>query len=130
MDVMLGFIGSPVGAPLGVLAVAAVFVAVFPLRGGHGQHAGAGPGAVNVWQVQENVRTAVARQPVHDDAFATMTDEECRAYLDERTQRKLAAVPPPYVGKHRLAIEDLVEEFYPKVTIAVDPRVLQHGIWC
>ncbi|MGW1682117.1 hypothetical protein [Saccharopolyspora sp. NPDC002376] len=125
MDVMLGFIGSPVGAPLGVLAAAAVFVAVFPLRGGHGQHAGAGPGVISVWQMREVVQSPAARQPVFD----TMTDEECRAYLDERTRQKLAAVPPPYVGKHRLAIEDLVDEHHPQVAVTLDPRVLQHGIW-
>lgn len=45
MDVVLGFINSPMGAPsaIGVLAVGVAFVAVFPLRGGNGQHAGAGP---------------------------------------------------------------------------------------
>ncbi|MER6989392.1 hypothetical protein ABT337_14475 [Saccharopolyspora hirsuta] len=129
MGVVLEFMGSPVGAPVGLLAAAAVFVAVFPLRGGRGQHAGAGPGAISVWQIREAARPRVVRQPV-PDVFAAMTDEECRAYLEERARRKLAAVPPPYVGKHRLAVEDLVEEFHPKVDVTLDHRVLQHGVWC
>ncbi|GAA4611178.1 hypothetical protein GCM10023108_02320 [Saccharopolyspora hordei] len=117
---VLDLITSP--ATAGLLA-AAVLVAVFPLRGGHGQHAGAGPGTLTVRQVREAVRP----DPV--DVFATMTEQECQAYLDERTRRKLAAVPPPYVGKHRLAIEDLVDEFHPRVAVALHPRVLQHGLW-
>lgn len=39
-------------------------------------------------------------------------------------------MPPPYVGKHRLAVEDLVEEFHPKVDVTLDHHVLQHGVWC
>ncbi|QIZ35253.1 hypothetical protein [Saccharopolyspora sp. ASAGF58] len=125
MDVLLGFMNSPMSAStaIGALAAAAAFVAVFPLRGGNGQHAGAGPGVVSVWQIRDTVQCAPSRQSeaVSRDVFDTMAEEACQAYLAERCRRKLGAEPPPYVGKHRLAIEDLVDEFHPKVTITLGP---------
>lgn len=50
-DSLLAFLmpgGVPVGA--GVLALG-VLAGVMPLRGSGGQHAGSGPGALNVWQL-------------------------------------------------------------------------------
>lgn len=58
-----------------------------------------------------------------------MTAEQCRAYLADRHRRMLVAEPPPYVGKHRLAIEDLVDEIYPKVAVALAPAALAHQVW-
>ncbi|MEV0082524.1 hypothetical protein [Saccharopolyspora sp. NPDC050642] len=119
MDVVLGFFNSPLGAPtaIGLLAAAAALVAAFPLRGGNGQHAGAGLGSVSVWQIRDTMQAAATRQPEVRErtAFEDMVAEHCRAYLAER-RRTLAAETPPYVGKHRLATEDLVDEIDPPIT--------------
>ncbi|MEV0696437.1 hypothetical protein AB0I53_00750 [Saccharopolyspora sp. NPDC050389] len=127
MDVVLGFFNSPLGAPtaIGLLAAAAAFVAVFPLRGGNGQHAGAGLGSVSVWQMRDTMQAAATRQPEVRErtVFEDMVAERCRAYLAER-HRTLAAETPPYVGKHRLAIEDLVDEIYPPAIITLAPTAI------
>jgi hypothetical protein len=131
MNLMLGLMGSPMAAPtaIGVLTAAMAFVAVFPLRGGNGQHAGAGPGAVSVWQIRDTMQAAATRhlESGERDVFDDMTDEQCRAYLADRCRRKLAAEPPDYVGRHRLAIDDLVDEIHPKVTITLAADLFRHS---
>ena len=68
LPVVLGFFNSSaaVVALIGVVACLSVVSAVLPLRGGNGQHAHAGPGAVSVWQISQ----AVAAEHHHEDDYA------------------------------------------------------------
>ncbi|WP_190821134.1 hypothetical protein [Saccharopolyspora pogona] len=53
--ILLGLFQNPSAylAVIGAFVVVAGVLAVIPIRGGTGQHAGAGPGAVMVWQLSE-----------------------------------------------------------------------------
>ncbi|GAB3674849.1 hypothetical protein [Saccharopolyspora tripterygii] len=106
----------------GTLLVTAVFLLVFPLRGGHGKHAGAGPGALDVRRVQRN-----ATQPAPKFADATalfieiMREErELRAGIPLRRWTE----PPPYVGKHRAEDPFVFETYHPRVDVFVGPGVM------
>lgn len=44
---------TPVGLSTAVTLVLVALLSVLPLRGGHGRHAHAGPGALNVWQLSD-----------------------------------------------------------------------------
>lgn len=68
LPVALGFFDSPaaVVALVGAVACLSAVSAVLPLRGGNGQHAHAGPGAVSVWQISQ----AVAAERHNKDDYA------------------------------------------------------------
>ncbi|MEU6270167.1 hypothetical protein [Saccharopolyspora shandongensis] len=92
--ILLNLIQNPVGylAVLGAFAAVAGVLAVMPIRGGTGQHAGAGPGAVMVWQLTEALeaeRSAAVSIETADDP----PEEEIR-WPEEPVAE--------YVGRHRL----------------------------
>ncbi|MGW5648584.1 hypothetical protein ACWEV3_42410 [Saccharopolyspora sp. NPDC003752] len=92
--ILLNLIQNPVGslAAIGAFAAVAGVLAVIPIRGGTGQHAGAGPGAVMVWQLTEALeaeRSAAVSIETADDP----AEEEIRWPEEPMTE---------YVGRHRL----------------------------
>ncbi|WP_190820288.1 hypothetical protein [Saccharopolyspora pogona] len=72
---------------LGVVAAVLVVAALLPLRGGNGQHADAGPGAVMVWQLVDAISVATP----HPEPPARQPPEPIEWPTEE------------YVGRHRLA---------------------------
>lgn len=121
-EIFMLLVHSPGGvASGGTLLVTVLFLLVFPLRGGHGKHAGAGPGALDVWRVRRS-----ATQPVSE--FADFTALFIEMMREERELEPLARVraktePPPYVGKHRLVVPFVVESFHPRVEVLLGPGV-------
>lgn len=106
----------------GALLVTAVFLLTFPLRGGHGQHAGSGPGALTVWALRESLKP---RSPHFDyiaELFRLMRLEP-KPVGPARVRAKLE--PPPYVGAHRIRAEDLVDFIHPRVEVYLDPAALR-----
>lgn len=67
---------------LGIFTVIATLSAFLPLRNGNGQHAGAGPGAVDVWRVREYTNapapdsSAAGENPPARDARAPESDTD------------------------------------------------------
>ncbi|MCI2418687.1 hypothetical protein MOQ72_14700 [Saccharopolyspora sp. K220] len=49
---------------ISVAAVLLVALGLFPLRGGNGQHAHAGPGTVSVWQLRESILAAQEQEAI------------------------------------------------------------------
>lgn len=89
MTPVLAVVQTPgnVLAFLGAVAVVFAITALLPLRGGHGQHANAGPGAVLVWQLVDGN----AAETRHPEPPARQPPEP----IDWPTEE--------YVGRHRLA---------------------------
>ncbi len=85
--------GGVMFVAVGVFAVCtAAALAVMPLRGGYGQHAGAGPGAVTVWQIRDAVM-AERRRRAAERAHAHAGRHRLRALTID------VALPPwPPVG--------------------------------
>lgn len=101
MNIVLALLEArPVAASsVGFLTVAGLFALFFPLRGGDGQHAHAGPGALTVGQLGDRMKTAARPRVLDPDHFARLAAQaEC---LPKRMRQKLD-LPPPYVGRHRL----------------------------
>ncbi|MEV6229409.1 hypothetical protein AB0L88_16225 [Saccharopolyspora shandongensis] len=71
---------------LGVVVAVSVVAALLPLRGGHGQHANAGPGSVMVWQLID----VIAAETRHPEPPARQPPEP----IDWPTEE--------YIGRHRL----------------------------
>ncbi|MDA3647770.1 hypothetical protein LZ318_37060 [Saccharopolyspora indica] len=83
-------------AVLGILALT-------PIRGGNGQHAGAGPGTVMVWQLRE----ALAAEPKPRPAVPAKAEVESSAEAALRSMllEEIRWPEQPvaeYVGRHRL----------------------------
>ncbi|MEV6232209.1 hypothetical protein AB0L88_30550 [Saccharopolyspora shandongensis] len=95
--ILLNLIQNPVGylAVLGAFAVVAGALAVMPIRGGTGQHAGAGPGAVMVWQLSEALEAERAAR------IAAVSVETADDPLEEEIRWPEEPVAE-YVGRHRL----------------------------
>ncbi|GAA2334686.1 hypothetical protein GCM10009854_08050 [Saccharopolyspora halophila] len=101
MNIVLALLDArPVAASsVGFVAVAGLLAAVFPLRGGSGQHAHAGPGALTVPQLRDRMETAARpRIPGPEQLARLAAHAEC---LPKRMRQKLD-LPPGYVGRHRL----------------------------
>ncbi len=100
----------------GSVAILVLF-RVLPLRGGNGQHAGAGPGALTVWQL----RAAASRHEVaHGNApfDAARRDTPVGHIGFSRAERALREILDPvpddgYVGRHRLSEPVEVEQYLP-----------------
>ena len=106
----------------GSLFVTAVFLLTFPLRGGHGQHAGSGPGALTVWALRESLKPRSPHFHEIAELFRLMSLEP-KPVGPARVREKLE--PPPYVGAHRSQVEDLVELIHPRVEVYLDPAALR-----
>ncbi|TDD51375.1 hypothetical protein [Saccharopolyspora elongata] len=93
--ILLNLIQYPIGylAVLGVFAAVAGVLAVMPIRGGTGQHAGAGPGAVMVWQLTEALEAERSAAVSIETADDPAPEEEIR-WPEEPVAE--------YVGRHRL----------------------------
>ncbi|MFI0467942.1 hypothetical protein ACH347_28005 [Saccharopolyspora sp. 5N102] len=96
--ILLNLIQNPLGyvAALGAFAVVAGVLAVIPIRGGTGQHAGPGPGAVMVWQLSEALE---AERTARIAAVSIETAD------DPPPEEEIRWPPEPvaeYVGRHRL----------------------------
>lgn len=113
----------PVISPGLLIAVAALFVTTvflltFPLRGGNGQHAGAGPGALTVWALRESLTAPSIRHPEFAALFKAALREQ-KHFGPARLRAKLE--PPPYVGAHRKLVEHVVDAVHPRVQVCLDP---------
>lgn len=87
---------------VGVFAVCtAAALAVLPLRGGYGQHVGAGPGAVTVWQIRD-------------------------AVMAER-RRRAAERAHAHAGRHRLRALTIDVALPPWPRIGIAPSALTHA---
>lgn len=130
VDGMFSLVG-PLGT-VGLCVFALLGCLVLPFRDQHGEHAGAGPGATDVWQLREVLDAHVFALPdglavpdehawpdeparssepawpnETDHAAAVATHADSVISLERRRARKLRAEPEPYAGRHRLAeIED------------------------
>ncbi|MEB3370742.1 hypothetical protein [Saccharopolyspora mangrovi] len=103
---------------VGTLLVTAVFLLTFPLRGGHGQHAGSGPGALTVWALRDSL---IARSALNSE-FAVFFREVLRAERHLGPARLRARTePPPYVGAHRKIVEHVADVVHPRVQVRLDP---------
>ncbi|TWF94620.1 hypothetical protein [Saccharopolyspora dendranthemae] len=121
-ETIMLLVHSPGGiASGGTLLVTALFLLVFPLRGGHGKHAGAGPGALDVWQVQRNATQPIAKFTEFTTLLMEMMREERE--LEPGVRVRARTEPPPYVGKHRLVVPFVVETFHPRVKVLLGPGV-------
>lgn len=101
MNIVLALLEAPpvVASSFGFILVTGVFALTFPLRGGNGQHAHAGPGALTVPQLDARVKTAPRPRKPNPEQLARLVAQA--EYLPKRMRDKLE-LPPPYVGKHRL----------------------------
>jgi hypothetical protein len=101
MDIVLALLEArPVAASsFGFIAVTGVLTLVLPLRGGNGQHAHAGPGALTVPQLDARVEAAPRPPKPDPEQLARLAAQA--EYLPRRMREKLE-LPPPYVGRHRL----------------------------
>lgn len=106
----------------GALFVTAVFLLTFPLRGGHGQHAGSGPGALTVWALRESLKPRSPHFHEIAELFRLMM-LEAKPVGPARLRQKLE--PPPYVGAHRRRDETPVELIHPRVDVYLDPAALR-----
>ncbi|MDR7301950.1 hypothetical protein [Haloactinomyces albus] len=113
--------GFGVVSMLGAVAVLTAVAGVIPLRGGHGQHADAGPGALSVWQLHEPAGPEF-ESPLRHDARARDVRAEIRLPAARPTVREPDPeeidwpdgdwsngdwpdgdpCEPEYVGRHRL----------------------------
>ncbi|RRO13723.1 hypothetical protein EIL87_22315 [Saccharopolyspora rhizosphaerae] len=106
----------------GSLLVTVVFLLTFPLRGGHGQHAGSGPGTLTVWALRESL----AKPPAQPSEIAAFLLEAMRAERRPGTARERAKLePPPYVGVHRKAVEHVIDVVHPRVPVFLAPGALR-----
>ncbi|GAB3294432.1 hypothetical protein [Parasphingorhabdus pacifica] len=66
---IIGLISYPgdIAMTFGVLAALTLATATLPLRTGTGQHADAGPGAVDVWRLRDTIRNAPHRHEPRRD---------------------------------------------------------------
>lgn len=106
----------------GALFVTAVFLLTFPLRGGNGQHAGAGPGALTVWSLRDSLHARSSRHPEFAELFRAALREE-RRFGPARVRAELE--PPPYVGVHRKMVEFVADVVHPGVQVHLDPGALR-----
>ncbi|WP_139274099.1 hypothetical protein [Saccharopolyspora flava] len=106
---------------MGALLVTAVFLLTFPLRGGHGQHAGSGPGALTVWKLQKTIRD---RSELSD--FARYFIAVLEADRRPGTARQRARTePPPYIGTHRRRELFHPDVVHPRVRITLSPGLVR-----
>lgn len=104
---------------LGAVVLLTTVSALLPLRGGHGQHAHAGPGTLTVAQISQGERTVLALAPpkrsVHPPnntpgeagiAWPTARDNHWLSprhpSLVEEDLTELLPAGTGYVGRHRL----------------------------
>ncbi|MFB9568013.1 hypothetical protein [Saccharopolyspora hordei] len=80
-----------------LVSSAVLGVLVVPIRGGNGQHAGAGPGTVMVWQL----RDAITAERASSAIPGGIARPRSTGVADQDARRE----PPAeeYVGRHRLA---------------------------
>ncbi|MGW1677040.1 hypothetical protein [Saccharopolyspora sp. NPDC002376] len=121
-----------------VSSMAVGILALIPIRGGNGQHAGAGPGAVMVWQLSETLeaeRTARTTRP----RIPAISIETADRPGDPTASKQTVDEPPPenvirwpeepvaeYVGRHRL-LWDIDEHPPCLVGIQLGPDFPGHG---
>lgn len=123
-ELFILLVHSPGGVvPGGALLVTALVLLVLPLRGGHGKHAGAGPGAFDVWRAQ---RSATRPHPEFAE-FRALLMEMMREEreLEPGVRARARTEPPTYVGKHRLVEPFVVELFHPRVNAFPGPGVVR-----
>lgn len=120
-------------AVIGAFIVAAGVLAFVPIRGGTGQHAGAGPGAVMVWQLSEaleaerNVRLASPRIPTVSIETVEEPPPEDVIRWPEEEIRWPAEPVAEYVGRHRLRWD--IDEHPPcLVDIQLGPGFPDHEV--
>ncbi|WP_406688362.1 hypothetical protein REH65_17615 [Saccharopolyspora sp. ID03-671] len=106
---------------VGALLVTAVVLLTFPLRGGNGQHAGSGPGALTVWALQKSIRE---RSELSEFAryFIAVLEADRRpgtARMRARTE------PPPYIGAHRLRERFHADVCHPRVQVELGPALIR-----